>query len=237
MTQTPGISNGLAVVIFVKTPGLSPVKTRLAETIGRENAVRFYQNSCAAMASVVRQFASTRTDGTWAVTPYWAVAEASGLKNPAWKDFDRVSQGDGGLGHRLSRVYNELMGQHRGVLFLGADSPQLTLELLDRALQLLTGSERFVLGPAEDGGFYLFAGNRPVEESVWTGVPYGDWQTCELLSKGLSAIAPVKKLPPLFDVDTQDDLIRLRKLLGSRKDLLPEQKNLYTWLKDSSFTA
>lgn len=212
-----------AVAIWVKTPGLSPLKTRLARSIGVSAAEEFYRRSADAVRAVLQRAADDLPGG---LTPYWAVAEPD---SDAWEGFTTVHQGTGGLGERLSHVYDALLERHCFVIFLGADAPQITPELLGQAVAAAhTG--RFVLGPADDGGFYLFAGSRPVPRPVWMGVPYSDANTLRLLAAGLEPIAPAERLTPMFDVDTLDELVRLRRELRDRDDLLPEQRALADWL-------
>jgi glycosyltransferase A (GT-A) superfamily protein (DUF2064 family) len=141
-----------------------------------------------------------------------------------------VGQGEGGLGERLSRVYDALLESHRPVLFLGADAPQLPPALLLRAVRAASAGA-FALGPADDGGFYLFAGSLPLPRETWTSVPYSDPATCAELEARLRLVAPVERLEPHFDVDTGDDLRRLAVALSRRTDLLPEQRSLARWLE------
>ena len=213
-----------AIAIWVKTPGLSPVKTRLAAGIGGVEAERFHLLAAAAVAAVVRRVA-TELPGT--LTPYWAVAESGAT---LWRELEVVEQGEGGLGERLSRVYDALLARHAFVLFLGADSPQLSPPLLADAVARTQRGE-FVLGPAHDGGFYLFGGARSLPRETWTGVPYSDPATLGTLEGSLRSHGPVARLAPLDDVDTVADLAPLREALARARTLLPEQTALSAWLQ------
>src|SRR3546814_381382 len=72
-----GTVNGGALAIFVKTPGHSGLKTRLAAERGERYAVEWYRRAAAAVSSVAR-----RAHARHGVTAYWAVAEAGALD--AW---------------------------------------------------------------------------------------------------------------------------------------------------------
>ena len=78
-----------AVAIFVKTPGLSPLKTRLAASIGQEKAHEFYNLSLNAIRETLT---------TLDISPYWAIAEKEALNDPMWQDYNRLHTGDGNLG-------------------------------------------------------------------------------------------------------------------------------------------
>ena len=219
-----------AVAIWVKTPGLSPVKTRLAATIGIQAAEQFYRLSTQAVAAVVRETARAGI-----LTPYWAVAEARALAHPAWQEFTTVFQGEGGLGSRLSHVYDALLEQHPWVIFIGGDAPQITADLLRDAVHLLESGE-FVLGLAGDGGFYLFGGSRPVPRQAWEAVPYSDSRTARVLSDFLQPLA-ANRLPVLFDVDTAEELQQLGPTLASLPSLLAEQRAVLEWLNQRPTAA
>jgi len=104
-----------AVAIFVKTPGLSPVKTRLAAGVGVEAATEFHRLAAASVAGVARACGEE-------IVPYWAVAEQEALDAPAWRGFPTIWQGEGGLGARLDRIYATLLLRHGRVLLIGADA-------------------------------------------------------------------------------------------------------------------
>lgn len=217
-----------AIAIWVKTPGLSPVKTRLAAAIGTEAAEEFYRLSAQAVAAVVRQAASTSPG---LLTPYWAVAEEAALSHPAWQDFAAVYQGGGDLGARLSYVYDTLLQRHPWVIFIGADAPQITPELVTEAAQVLSETGDFMLGPAEDGGYYLFSGAKALPRAVWIAVPYSASNTLEVFADLLQAFGPLQYLPEMFDVDTASELPRLTAELHRKSPLLAEQTDLSEWLR------
>lgn len=222
-----------AIAIFVKTIGLSPIKTRLARGIGSAAAETFHRLSCQATAAVVRQAAER-------MTPYWAVAEPAGIEDPGWQNFPQIFQGEGELGTRLDRVYRTLLQSHSFVLLLGADSPQISaLTLLQAATW--AGQGQFVIGLAADGGFYLFGGAQAIPRSVWESVPYSKAETAKTLINALASnLTPlgIQQLPTSFDVDTVQDLQQLQRELATivaqeqtvRAEILPEQLILLDWI-------
>lgn len=212
-----------AAAIWVKTPGLSPVKTRLAAGIGTEMAERFHTLSARAVAAVARKAAEEHPE---LLVPYWAVAERG---SAGWEGLAVVEQGEGGLGERLAHLYDHLLERHGFVLFLGADSPQLTPAALADAAER-AGRGSFVLGPAEDGGFYLFGGSRPLPRQVWTRVHYSETGTLTELEAGLAGYGPIERMKVLLDVDTREDLPHLLRALETADSLLPEQVTLAEWL-------
>ncbi|MFQ6605165.1 MAG: DUF2064 domain-containing protein [Fidelibacterota bacterium] len=190
----------VALATFVKTPELSPVKTRLAATIGTNNARRFYTMSVACIQDLMESLARQPH-----ITPLWAVAEPEGEGNGYWHSFPIVYQGSGSLGERLHQVYSILIAEFDAVVFIGADSPHLSEEHILRAITLLESSP-VVIGPASDGGFYLFAGREPLEASFWNRIPYSTSDTLNVLLRELPEDLKPMLLPVMADVDHWKDL-------------------------------
>lgn len=222
----------IGVGIFVKTPGLSPIKTRLSADVGEALAHSFYALSIDALARLfsgssppprgsmdAREFSCLNR-----LKPYWAVAEPEAVALERWSSFPCLPQGEGGLGDRLHRVYETLLDKHGQALLIGSDLPHLSLDALAAACAALDRPDRpFVGGPAEDGGFYLFGGSRPVPHALWRSVPYSAETTWRTLNSALARLAAIEELSPDFDIDTGEDLGRLAEGLkaGALSGTLP----------------
>lgn len=216
-----------ALAIFVKTPGLSPVKTRLAAEIGERAALEFYEQAVAAVGAVA---VAAQTAGL-PLTPYWAVAEQQALALTRWHAFPRVWQGEDGLGERLDRVHACLHRNHDRVLLVGADAPQITVDLLRRTLAALAQPETpFAMGRASDGGFWIFASRQVVPSTVWTSIRYSRSYTARSLAMIVRASGNIADLPVLTDVDVAADLAVFRAELAELAAPLPEQVGLRFWL-------
>ncbi len=223
------MSSGGALAIFVKTPELSPIKTRLAASLGPKNAAQFYELSLAATSAIAKHL-QEKMPG---LQIYWAVAEREGLPAKRWESFPAVYQGSGGLGARLNSIYQELLKKHHYVCFIGADSPHVCVEDFRGGL-LLTArhlGRKFVMGETLDGGFYFFGGSIPMSSSTWLGVEYSTSQTAEQLKAKLSESADIELLKKNFDIDTVDDLYRYAEISDASNALLPEQKDLIQWAR------
>ena len=210
----------LAVAIFVKTPGFSPVKTRLAAGLGGAGAVAFHRLAARAIGAVVAECGAVG---------YWAVAEPDALDAADWQDKPRVWQGGGGLGARMGRVYDRLLRRHGRVLLVGADSPQTTPALLQAAAAALL-RQPYVVGPASDGGFWLFGGCQPVPDAVWESVQYSSADTCRQFLSALRPLGPVAMVAEQVDADRPEDLPGLLAALQALPAAAPEQRALAGWL-------
>ena len=230
--RAPDVSAALA--IFVKTPGLSPVKTRLALALGAATATAFHRRAATAVCDVVQAAVAAGLP----LTPYYAVAEAAALDHAEWQGLPTLWQGSGDLGMRLHRVCSQLLARHGRVLLIGADAPQLDAGLLAQALAALdSAATPFVLGRACDGGFWLFGTRLPVPASVWRGVRYSRTTTADELVAALAAHGAVAGLPELTDVDEAADLGALADALDALHDARPAQRALRRWLHSISVAA
>lgn len=215
-----------ALAIFVKTPGESPVKTRLTGEIGKLQALEFYRHSLAAVQGTALEVAR---NSRGLLHPWWAVGEKHTLNYPCWDKLPPIYTGPGGLGERLYHVYSTLLKDYDFVMLMGSDSPQISPEILIDAAALLIGSASFVLGPALDGGFYLLGGSRHIPRARLLEIPYSQPDTGDRMKKTLETLGAVNLLEELTDVDTATDLkILLNELKGAA---LPEQLTLKEWLK------
>ena len=92
---------------------------------------------------------------------------------------------------------------------IGADSPTLPVEYVERAFTLLAEND-VVLGPALDGGYYLI-GLGASDFGVFTDIP---WSTAHVLEATIARLratsARLALLPPWYDVDTAADWALLR---------------------------
>lgn len=193
----------IPIAVFVKTPGLSPIKTRLAHEIGKEKAESFYQVCCRWTQSAIDEAAKQ-----CALHPIWAVAELEGAKSPLWGSFENIYQGEGNLGERLHFVHEQLIRRFGTAIVIGADSPEMDPNVIVSAANyLLEGAQScFVMGNTPDGGFYLFGSNRSLSKEMWTSISYSEDTTARQLRNVVSSLGTVVELPPCADVDYLEDL-------------------------------
>ncbi len=191
--------------IFARAPAYGAVKTRLARDVGAAEALRFQRN---ALRAVIRRFgASPRFDVVLAITP------GRRLSDPAFpRGLARVDQGRGDLGQRMLRTLR--LAGRRPALLIGSDIPEAQARHLDEALRALARA-RFVLGPTEDGGYWLIGARMPwlVTPRLLDGVRWSSRHALADTSAMLGDVALLSET--LSDVDDGESLSRL-KLRQSR---------------------
>lgn len=216
--------NSGSLAIFVKTPGLSPIKTRLAKTIGKNKAETFYKLSASSIELTVKEVLKDNK----LLNAYWAVAEKDASASHHWPSFNNIYQGEGPLGSRLAKIYNELLQKNEFVLLIGADSPHISKEVLLEAAEL--AKKNFVVGKTKDGGFYLFGGSKFISKDLWNSIPYSSAETFACLKKSISPLGKITLIRDDFDIDEKENLHDLKIILSARKSLNPKQKELLSYI-------
>jgi len=225
-----------AIVVFVKTPGFSPIKTRLAASIGQFEAEFFYKLAVATLAETLNKLKKTRPN----LEVFWAVAEQQALGQELWQGFPCIVQGEGSLGQRLEHVYQEMIDSFDSVILIGADSPHLDPQVLEFSLTVLDNAEQltkgnFVVGPARDGGFYLFGSSLKLSTKFWQQIRYETETAGSDLVQACLGLGQLEILEPELDVDTKEDLELLAQILARRCKNSLGQKALLDWLGSRSY--
>ena len=208
-----------ALVVMARYPEVGKTKTRLARTIGHDETVRLYQ---AFLTDLAQRFAGQLYDLHWAYTPaevdYYAFVAT--LAPACAQHMQCFPQQGADLGARLLNVFKWTHArQFERTIVTSSDSPQISREIVAQAREALHEAD-VVLGPAEDGGYYLIAMRKPYD--VFSSVPMSTsvvmQRTIELAERqNLS----VRLLEPLFDIDELPDLLRLAQLLEADRALAP----------------
>ena len=208
-----------ALVIMARYPQIGTTKTRLARTIGQEETVRLYR---AFLTDLAHTFANREYDLHWAYSPAGVDYQAF-IVTLAPSLVGRMTcfpQQGADLGERLHHVFRRT--QERGfgrTIVIGSDSPHIGLASIAHAEQALDDAD-IVLGPADDGGYYLIAMRQPYD--VFSGIPMSTSvvtrMTMEMAHhQGLT----VQLIEQLFDVDELPDLVRLAQLLEADSTRAP----------------
>jgi rSAM/selenodomain-associated transferase 1 len=194
-----------ALVVMARYPQIGEGKTRLARDIGAARACRLYR---AFLQDIEARFAGGPRTFIWAFHP--PDADFAALTTRASRCMPQRGQD---LGERMWQCFQTL--SHEGferVIMIGADVPHVRDDWLDEAETELGGTD-VVLGPTDDGGYYLIAMRAP--HDLFTGVAMStDRVLAETLRKAAARGLRVHLLPRSFDIDGGNDLVQLRALLA-----------------------
>ena len=219
-----------ALVVMARYPQIGTTKTRLARTIGDEETVRLYR---AFLTDLAHKFAGHMCDLHWAYTPPEVdyLPFIATLAPTLIEHMHAFPQQGIDLGARLHHVFRWTYDRtYQRTIIIGSDSPQISPKTVEQARKALDKAD-VVLGPADDGGYYLIAMRRPYD--VFSDIPMSTnvvaQKTIELAqSQGLK----VHTLEHLFDIDELPDLLRLAQLLEADSSLAPETANHLATIKE-----
>lgn len=196
--------------MFAKWWRPGDVKTRLATKIGAQAAARFHE---LAVRTLLQRMQNAGDDRWLCVSPAESIPRFAALA-AGW---EVRPQAEGNLGRRMEAFFREgfAAGAERVVL-IGSDSPALPLEWIGRAFQELE-HQPVVLGPAEDGGYYLIGARAGEPPPIFEDIPWSTAQVWRATTQRLEA-AKIgwSVLPKAADVDTWEDLVALKNLLLNR---------------------
>lgn len=204
----------IALCIMAKAPEAGRVKTRLCPPLSPADAAALYR--CFLLDKIAQAREVAGAEPVLAYAPVQAAAVFEALA----PGFTLLPQRGADLAARLTSVCAELFRSGcDAAIMIDSDTPTLPTERLERAVAVMSGGGHdLVLGPSEDGGYYLI-GLRRLQPKLFEGMP---WSTPTVLEEtlrraralGLSAVT----LSAWYDVDTAADLARLHADLAAGPD-------------------
>jgi rSAM/selenodomain-associated transferase 1 len=187
-----------ALVIFVKNSRRGHVKTRLASSLGEDKALAIYLALCERVRNVCLGFSGKC---------YVYYSEYIPSEPDLWEDdffIKRKQHPVIDLGLRMKAAGNELLPVHSSVILIGTDIPHLTTNILEESILLLENTD-VVLGPSDDGGYYLI-GMKKTNDYLFQNMT---WSIDTVLSESIQRInmnnMTYNLLKTLSDIDTADD--------------------------------
>ncbi|HZD94109.1 MAG TPA: TIGR04282 family arsenosugar biosynthesis glycosyltransferase [Candidatus Sulfotelmatobacter sp.] len=202
------------LAIFAKVPEPGSVKTRLIPELGPDRAAELAEAFLEDTVTRMRKL-------EWAEC---IVAATARFQRSYLKADELWLQSEGDLGERLEKVLRLALKRRKTVLAIGSDTPNLPLEYLENARRGLDTADA-VLGPSLDGGFYLIGLNDcPI--GLLEGIQWSHSSTlaaamAKLDQFGMKTVV----INPWFDVDSHEDLDRLRRQLAADPTSAPVTAN------------
>jgi uncharacterized protein len=216
--QETETSSLCALSIMTKAPQAGKVKTRLTPPLTAEEAADL--NACFLRdlgRSIFDASKQSRVRGVGVYTPPGAGSAYRGILPD---DFLLIPQRGDAFGERLLFAAEDLFkAGFDSVCLINSDSPTVPgSSFLEAANELAKAGDRIVLGPSDDGGYYLI-GLKRMHRRMFEDI---DWSTARVLEQTRKHAAEigvaVHELPSGFDVDDQATLIRLcEELFGGEK--------------------
>jgi len=186
-----------AVIVFIKNPELGKVKTRLAKSVGDQEALAIYMR--------LMEHTRLQMEGVDNVDRY--VFYSSFVdESDEWlpQSFNARIQISGDLGDKIKAAFGEVFEFADRAIIIGSDCAQLGSNHIQKAINLLEEHD-VVIGPTLDGGYYLLGMNANYE-SLFEKI---NWSTEtvleETLEKAHQESLSVQLIDKLSDIDYIED--------------------------------
>lgn len=197
-------AEAVAIAILAKAPVAGFAKTRLAGVLGADGAARLQERF------IVRTVATAAVAAAGPITIWCDPDEAHPLfqRLAAEQPLRLKPQQRGDLGARMLAAVEAVQGP---AIVIGTDCPALSAAHLEAVAKHLHEGADIVLAPAEDGGYVLIAMRRPQPalfvRMTWSTDTVANETRRRIAAAGLTCV----EVPPLWDVDRPDDLMRMRR--------------------------
>ncbi len=190
------------VMVFTRNPELGKVKTRLAKTIGEQSALNIFKFLLNHTETVIRNI-----DCDKAI--YYSVKVRD---NDIWDPslYSKHLQQGKDLGKRMYYAFLDAFSEdYKKVVIVGSDLYDLQPKHIENAFRKLDSYE-VVIGPAEDGGYYLL-GMKTIHSQVFTTK---EWGTSTVFENTINDLQneSVFLLEELNDIDVYDDIMDIEEL-------------------------
>lgn len=198
-----------ALTVMAKAPRPGKVKTRLSPPLTPEQASAL--NACFLRDTVSSLHAASLAVPARLVVSYTPQGEESAFLGILEEGTCLLPQRGDGFGQRLLATAEDLFAcGFSAVCLIDSDSPTVpTSEFIAAATALLNTGDRAVVGPSQDGGYYLIGLQQPVarlfEEIDWST----EVVTAQTIARADEIGLAVKVLRPWYDVDDPESLGKL----------------------------
>jgi len=190
------ISSKNLLVIFTRNPELGKCKTRLAATVGDQSALDIYKFLLNHTAAITKEVSAAKQ--VWYSEEIW--------EHDIWDKnvFDKRLQNGSNLGVRMANAFQKgFASGYERIIVIGSDMYDLNKRNLEKAFHFLENND-YVLGPAEDGGYYLI-GMTSFNATIFKNK---NWGTATVLQDTLNDLQndTLQLLDVKNDVDIYEDI-------------------------------
>ena len=184
------------LVIMAKEPLPGRVKTRLAREVGSTAATWWFRHQ---LKKTIRILNDNRWDIIVSLSPDIFVKR----RNFWSPEINCIPQGRGNLGQKMRNIFK--LFANRPVCIIGGDIPGITRLEISKAFKNLA-PRKFVIGPAEDGGFWLIGHQGRAPAKLFDGVRWSSpWAYLDTIQtfedRSFSCISKLRDVDCLLDLE------------------------------------
>jgi rSAM/selenodomain-associated transferase 1 len=201
-----------ALLVVAKRPAPGQTKTRLSPPLSPDRAAALYECFLRDTLDLMRQ-----VPGTQPIIAFLPPAEVAYFTELA-PDFELIRQEGADLGARLDNALTHyLQLGYQRVVIMDSDSPNLPLDCLVAAFAALDDAD-VVLGPCDDGGYYLIGLKQPAPRLLREVPMSTPTVAADTLALAAEEGLRVKLLPIWYDIDNVATLNRLSAELAETQN-------------------
>jgi len=207
-----------ALVLMAKAPREGEVKTRLFGALSPGEAKQLYIAFLSDTFALMEEVMEEREELSLALC-YTPEGEEEAFEEVEREGSLMIPQRGENLGERLTNCFTDLFAiGFQSVVVIGADSPTLPGAYVFDAFECFETDDDVVIGPTEDGGYYL-VGMRKLHRRIFEDIPWGgDGTLAATIDRAREAELDLVLLPEWHDVDTPEDFERLKRELEENKE-------------------
>lgn len=209
----PSLQSLCALAVMAKAPRPGKVKTRLSPQLTPEQAATI--NTCFLKDTAANIGSLAESCGGAGVISYTPVGDEYLFEGLLPQKYRLIAQRGDGFGERLLATAQDLLAcGFSSVCLIDSDSPTVPREAFAMAVAALRSpGDRIVLGPSQDGGYYLI-GMKQAHTEIFTDIT---WSTSDVFAETVDAVRAIGvelvTLPLWYDVDDAETLAILRREL------------------------
>ena len=215
------------IIIMAKIPSAGKVKTRLQPLLSPEQCAEL---AAAFLRDTVKKAQTVCVNTILAYSP---AAETNSSDDFTPPDLVTIEQTGVDLGEKMSNTFDFVFKRNSdsAVVLIGTDSPDFPVEYIEQAFGFLESDSDAVLGKSADGGFYLL-GLRSSAPQIFKRI---EWSSSRVYAQITANIKNFNAVPDWYDVDTPEDLTRLRDELRNNATAQKNAPETFRWLSENQF--
>jgi uncharacterized protein len=196
------------LIIFTRFPETGTTKTRLIPLLGTKGAANLQREMT---EHTLSRMMGLKASNDLTLEIRYDGGNEELMKQWLGSKFEYASQGDGDLGYRMQRAFDDAFkSRAAAAVIIGTDIPDLTAVDITKAFAALK-QKKMVLGPAKDGGYYLIGLQKdafsPAAGKLFAGIKWGER---DVLKKTLNISKRLgidySLLKEMDDVDRPEDI-------------------------------
>jgi uncharacterized protein len=189
------------VLVFTRNPELGKVKTRLAASIGDQNALEIYTFLMQHTKEILLKVKSNKR----------VLYSEQINTNDIWDNaiFDKKVQAGNDLGERMKKAFIDgFASGYEKIVIIGTDLYDLEVSDIEMAFEKLESND-VIIGPAEDGGYYLL-GLKQIPNNIFENK---NWSSETVFEDTINDIQHLKYsvLKTKNDIDTVEDIMNIEE--------------------------